>query len=52
MGYRLRVNYRGHWKLSRVVYPTLEAAKESQSKLTSMNVQSKLCDATGKEVKE
>ena len=52
MGYRLKVCYRGHWKLSRVEYSSLEEAKESQEKLTAMGVKSKLCDSTGMELKE
>ena len=48
--YRLKVCYRGHWKLSRVEYPTLKAAKSTMAKLSGMGVKSKLCDFTGKEI--
>ena len=50
MSYRLKVCYRGHWKLAPVEHPTIESAKESQKKLASMGVKSKLCDFTGKEI--
>lgn len=50
MGYRLKVNYRGHWKLAKVEHSTLESVKESQKKLKAMGVQSKICDAAGKEL--
>lgn len=49
--YRLKVNYRGRWKYSRVSYSTLEEAKECQKRLEAKGVESKLCDGTGKEVK-
>lgn len=52
MTYRLKVCYRGNWKLARTEHPTMEAAKASQKKLAAMGVKSKLCDFTGKEVKE
>ena len=50
MTYRLKVCYRGHWRLSTVEHPTIEAAKANQKKLASMGVESKLCDFTGKEI--
>lgn len=52
MGYRLKVCYRGNWKLARKEHKSLEEAKASQKKLASMGVKSKLCDFTGKEVKK
>ena len=48
--YRLKVNYRGHWKLAKTTHETLEEAKASQQKLKSMGVQSKICDFAGKEL--
>lgn len=50
--YRLKVCYRGNWKLAKVVHPTIEAAKDSQKKLASMGVKSKVCDFAGKEIVE
>lgn len=50
--YRLKVNYRGRWKYSRVSYNTLEEAKGCQERLAAMGVKSKLCDAAGMEVKD
>lgn len=48
--YRLKVNYRGHWKYAQVTHDTLESARASQKKLKNMGVQSKVCDHTGKEI--
>ena len=48
--YRLKVRYRGQWKLSRFEYASLEEAKGCQERLAAMGVKSKLCDATGLEV--
>lgn len=50
--YRLKVCYRGHWKLAQTTHDTLESAKESQKKLKNMGVKSKICDFSGKEVSE
>ena len=52
MGYRLKVCYRGNWKLARKEHKSLEEARASQEKLLAMGVKSKLCDFTGKEVKK
>lgn len=49
MGYRLKVNYRGNWKLAKKSHSTIEEAKESQKKLASMGIESKVCDEFGKE---
>lgn len=48
--YRLKVCYRGNWKLARVIHPTIEAAEDSQKKLASMGVESRVCDFAGKEI--
>lgn len=52
MSYRLKVCYRGHWKISRSVYSTFDDVMLAKSKLESMGVKSKLCDSTGKEIDE
>lgn len=51
MSYRLKVCYRGNWKFARKEHESLEEARASQEKLLAMGVKSKLCDSTGKEVK-
>ena len=48
--YRLKVKYRGRWKLSQVVCSTYEEAVDKMVKLKNMGVSSKLCDNLGKEI--
>lgn len=48
--YRLKVKYKGRWKLSQVVCSTYEEAVDKMRKLKNMGVSSKLCDNLGKEI--
>lgn len=50
MKYRLKVNYRGHWKYAKTGHDSLESAVASKNKLAAMGVKSIVCDSTGKEV--